>query len=113
MTNEKIFKSVIKKCVDINPKQFSKFYEWLNAGDWDFDDISNGTVIERGGWNTFNIYGIIFSHEFAKTFFGTQVVDHMIMDDGIQMGDFGEEWQYALKQMVLEENPFKYLERFL
>lgn len=37
---------------------------------------------------------VIFSHDFAKSFWPS-------------------EWQYHLQQMVLEENPIKYLEKFL
>ena len=50
-------------------------------------------------------YYIIFSHEFARAFFGEKV-----------LCDFAEgltEWQYHLQTMVLEKKPLDYLEQFL
>jgi len=72
---------------------------------------------------------IIFSHDFAKAFWG----EDDVADDGytreqyvefkkknpimgMRIRDFvpyRKAWQYHLEQMVLEENPLQYLERFL
>jgi len=56
------------------------------------------------------IYNIIFSHSFAKAFWGTEDVIH----------DFGwgnvveaENWEIELMIMVREKEPLKYLEKFL
>jgi hypothetical protein len=61
------------------------------------------------------------SHDFAKAFFGEEPIicsscgihhDHFSDCDA----GFGEElkqWQYHLQQMVLEEDPIKYLEKFI
>ena len=47
---------------------------------------------------------IIFSHGFVKAFWKQQGLP-------TEMGDY--EWQLRLQDMVLEENPIKYLEQFL
>lgn len=50
------------------------------------------------------IFYIIFGHDFAKAFWGCEdVVDRYTM----------EAWEYHLQQMILEENPLTYLEKFL
>lgn len=50
--------------------------------------------------------GFLFSHSFAKAFWGK---------DQISEGFAGTSpaWQYHLREMVLEENPIEYLEKFL
>ena len=52
------------------------------------------------------IAGIIFSHSFAKAFWGGE-------PEYDNEGTAHYPWQFYLTQMVLEENPIKYLERFL
>ena len=54
---------------------------------------------------------IMFNHLFAKAFWGEELLD-------IGYKDFAENEckyirQYHLQQMVLEEEPLKYLEKFL
>ena len=77
-------------------------------------------VIEKAvenGWHrpkwTINAYGnrwvadIIFSHDFAKPFWGTALKQPEYYSEPL------EAWQYHLRQMVLEKEPLKYLEGFL
>lgn len=49
---------------------------------------------------------IIFSHEFAKAFWG---------ESGMPWTGIGylPKWKHHLQQMVLEKEPLKYLEKFL
>lgn len=72
----------------------------------------------------FAVYSVIFSHDFAKAFWGE---DH----DFLATGTWNQEcrnchrtktigeclkyscWQYGLLGMVLEENPITYLSKFL
>lgn len=69
------------------------------------------------GWNPpyldgkNNPFSVIFRHDFAKAFWGeeTKEVIHGIVTQIY----FKPKWQYHLQQMVLEENPIKYLEKFL
>ncbi len=80
---------------------------------------------------------IIFSHDFAKAFFGVQEVvedsgktfdrcyedfrkhDHMIdkiqgyWDEWRRQGRIVPSWKHHLKIMILEENPIQYLEKYL
>jgi len=66
---------------------------------------------------------IIFSHDFAKAFWGTDEVkngkswQHVFYKEGQtfteDLDKTSPAWQYHLQQMVLEENPIKYLKVFL
>ena len=101
-------------------------------------------AIEKADKNGFNddvYYSVIFSHEFAKAFWGEQreIEKYKEMVEGNcnndisleEYNDLSEEdrrdkdwmyyspvykyagWQYHLQQMVLEEEPVKYLEKFI
>ena len=62
------------------------------------------------------IYRLIFSHSFAKAFWGeeSKEVKHGNWDDMRTMtSEYIPAWQYHLQQMVLEEKPLKYIEKFL
>lgn len=57
---------------------------------------------------------LLFDHDFAKAFWGEELTwDHhcnrceCMDDDGMPV------WQYNLQQLVLEDDPIKYLEQFL
>lgn len=73
-------------------------------------------------------YQIIFSHRFAKAFWGEEEVDvygkHWEKIDAYLDGRImavyadevhyiGKVWEYHLQRMVVEEKPLKYLEKFL
>lgn len=59
------------------------------------------------------IRGIIFDHKFAKAFWGeveiTKNEDRRFLSSGTMT--YG--WRWQLQQMVLEEEPIKYIEGFL
>ena len=79
------------------------------------------------------MYSIIFSHGFARAFWGEELFCYdcggkvkppMMMGSEIQIGtgqcDCNRQfennepaWEYHLQQMVIEENPIQYLEKFL
>lgn len=80
----------------------------------------------------FNFEAIIFSHDFAKAFWGSEEVDDQgrTIDEGWEEEykdsnlfmdkedyEYGSDWNiayhYHLKQMVMYEKPLKYLEKFL
>jgi hypothetical protein len=65
-----------------SPKQYFEWFDNGNLGKW---------------WE------VIFSHYFAKAFFGT----------GRRFRTGRQTWKDHLQKMVLEENPIKYLEQFL
>lgn len=65
-------------------------------------------------------FGLIFSHEFAKAYWGEE---NLAYEEYIKLAIVNPKdepsflilpsWTYHLQQMVLEENPIKYLEQFL
>ena len=62
----------------------------------------------RFSYRDFMSHRIIFSHEFAKAFFG----------EGFRHREKGRifnewEWEWQLQQMVISEDPIMYLEQFL
>jgi len=60
-----------------------------------------------------NPYELIFSHEFAKAFWGEKR-PKKTLEGNLYIGAAGlEYWQEELGRMVLEENPLEYLEKFL
>lgn len=59
-------------------------------------------------------YTWIFDHDFAKAFWGWRFGKESFIDDkGNTLWRKIPRWRHHLQQMVLEENPIKYLERFL
>lgn len=79
-----------------------KAIDRAQANGFKLDNKKHAIAIENNimGWSTedarvLGYESIIFDHDFAKAFFP--------MDD----------WQHHLSTMVLEEEPLKYLEKFL
>ena len=60
-------------------------------------------------FKTKQYYPIIFSHDFAKAFWGEMLINESanVSDDTIY------DWEAHLQQMALEEEPLKYLEKFI
>lgn len=57
---------------------------------------------------------VIFNHDFAKAFWGEKRVEITTLLTGlVPYRNLMTKWQYHLQQMVLEEEPLKYLEQFL
>ena len=72
---------------------------------------------------------IIFSHDFAKAFWGTDKVNTWAIDEKEFKENYDEDemewcdncssqmikaaWEYHLERMVLEKDRLKYLEKFL
>ena len=115
MTNEEILKKAIEKAAN------NGWY--VNDVDKYIEEIfKDGSIT-----NCIAIY-IIFSHDFAKAFWGEEKnysncgleVDGWEDDESHCWCNVHEEtkypivaWQYHLQQMVLEEEPIKYLEKFI
>lgn len=101
-------KEILLKAVD---KAIKNGFSWNKP--WSFEEP--------------DCYQVIFSHSFAKAFFGEDRycywVDGQLIDDNFskeEVEDNDEEWEEVmpywkrkLQIMVLEENPIKYLERFI
>lgn len=125
MTDKEILKKAIEK---VNNSNYPKKWGWPE------DDRAMDMVVQERG-----LY-IIFSHSFAKAFWGEEYLvdlqdrkilkawkerppNSQIYKAYIRSGEKrimrkpkeGDTklWQYHLQQMVLKENPIKYLEQFL
>jgi len=109
MTNELILKKAIDKAIKNGYKVTDNYKYW----DWTF-------VLKE------SLFDIIFSHDFAKHFWGEKLIGVNIdkyLDDNGERATHGTAgayiefilpaWQYHLQQLVLEEKPLKYIEKFL
>ncbi len=111
MTYKEILYKVIQKLKNDGtlPDSFNLFYR---HGAFDNDIIKywiNNNLIES----------IIFSHDFAKAFWGNEriglddIKDHKYYNVSDLMTNEVLKWEYHLQKMVLEKEPLKYLEKFL
>lgn len=106
MTNQQILEKAIQKAID---------------GGWDMGhkpDLEaykqDASYLEK--WLSLQTNEqIIFNHDFAKALWGEEKVDMNLPKDekmwgaDDQMYYFGSWWQYHLQNMVIAENPIKYL----
>ena len=115
MTNEQILKKAISKAVK-NGWNYKPYWH-LGITGLAWGDIAR---------NESQHIHIIFSHDFAKAFFGKKKLESWeVDDDAVGRYDKGCHecgtgkmmkvpiWQYHLQQMVLDKDPIKYLEKFL
>jgi len=107
MKDREILKKAIEKCG-------WKFPEIKNVN----EEIQEPVIIWKGidkfivEWLfDESYYQIIFSHDFAKEFWGEEEVYEYIEDTGEVFCK--EAWKFHLQQMILEKEPLKYLEKFL
>jgi len=102
-TREEILKQAIEKAV-------KNGYQ-IDEG-WDVDPTC--MIVWFSTNNATEPYSIIFSHEFAKAFWGEKEVD-LVRERGAYISYVGTQpaWQYHLQQMVLEIDPISYLEKFI
>lgn len=98
MTNEEILKKAIEKAMDNGWKPLGdNFKEWTTV---------------RMVFINFNYCGcFIFLHDFAKAFWGERTEFRKSYDNGEE--EYIRYWKHHLQQLVLEEDPIKYLEKFL
>ena len=71
--------------------------------------------IRYGGTCEKYYYPIIFSHDFAKAFWGEEMCDPFggILYEKCERGEAPEKWMIHLQRMVLQDDPILYLEQFL
>lgn len=107
MTNKEILSKAIKKANK-------------NIGEEKFLERD----LEIFGWDAHDTEYLIFNHEFAKAFWGE---NYFLLVEGevstseeyappLQTnyaGGYQLVWQFHLQQMVLEDDPIKYLAKFL
>ena len=99
MKNIELFERVIKKAMDNG--WMEGFYVDKNA-----KTFRGGVVFmnkEKQVSIDLNLLEVIFNHEFAKYFFGFYPQKSISINV----------WKYHLQQMIIEEEPLKYLEKFL
>lgn len=104
MTKEEILKKAIEKA-EKNGWGSRWFGRPLSKCNLEFSVSSDwATILDMDNFTDcrFSIKNVIFSHDFAKAFWGEEL-------EGWPPTD----WETHLQQMVLEEEPLKYLERFL
>lgn len=119
MTNQEILRRAIEKAA-VNGYKIShgKLNIWETKDSVIFVTFHDSTDLNiKIAMNT-----IIFSHSFAKAFWGEepQICKsyrrmHEVTSD-CDAGSYNsnyKNWQYHLQQMVLKEEPLKYLEKFL
>lgn len=112
-------KEILQKAIEIAMENGYK--EPLNKVDVSEDNNKFSILIWKGKWITMgDVYKkeeVIFSHDFAKNFWGltqTSIVnyDNAIMERPYSF-ELGFTWQRHLMNMVLESNPIDYLRKFI
>ena len=101
MTNEQILKKAIEKAV---------------KGGWQYKHRGFNYMHEYMSTTPYAIEGFIFSHDFAKAFWGevkTYSNGQIKVESPFMRLTWTSAWKYHLKQMVVWKEPLKYLEGFL
>ena len=93
MTNEQILERAIDKAVKNGWKKPDDYIQNV-VMDINYDLLKD-----------YARHGVIFSHDFAKAFWGERLIESSISGN--------EGWQYHLQQMVISKDPIKYLEQFI
>ena len=105
MTNSEIFVKVLNKVHNTYDMPISIQYKIMTFTCFTHGSLENQEL----AFMSVPIETIIFSHEFAKAFWGEQMTnDEMLINEYNDI-----RWKYHLQQMVLEKEPLKYLEKFL
>jgi hypothetical protein len=95
MTEQEILEKVLAKAI-------KNGYSALHIKEFGIDNMAKMMMGDG-----YSLAGLLFSHPFAKAFWGTKS-----FYDGRRDID-QEMWEYHLEIMVLEENPLKYMEQFI
>jgi len=101
MTNEQILKKAIEKAINNGWEGFNFVYASQGITK-DPDEIIMAIDSIETEYGVDGTIQIIFSHDFAKAFWGE---GKLTADTYI--------WQQRLIEMVLDEEPLKYIEKFL
>lgn len=131
MTNEEILEKAIEKALK-NGSDFSELITYKRQ-DIRFGKIYVGVgkllgetkIVVKSSFPSgefepevktilFDYEPFIFSHDFAKAFwFGIMTTGVENLSSTNRTVEFEKAWQFHLQQMVLEEDPIKYLEKFI
>ena len=100
MTDEQILKKAIEKAV-------KNGYELDHWDPWKVTTLmDNSVIVETGdsyGARDFSLFDIIYDYKFAEAFWGKEIDFHSNRP----------QWQLALRQLVIEIDKLKFIERFL
>lgn len=119
MNNREILKAVLEKAINqgfvVNQASFDYLMNVVRQNDGLSKTALDYYIKEK------KYYDTIFSHKFAKSFFGNEII--CMSCNQKNKSDYCNncktsfhtdvEWAAHLQQMVLEEEPLKYLEKFL
>jgi len=95
VSDKNILEKAIQKAIDGG---------WDSEG-WDARALTIDCLSTLGGWHTSQI---IFNHDFAKALWGDEGTTIQGLRCSKEEGVY-KFWQYHLQQMVLTEDPIKYL----
>ncbi len=123
----------------MNTNGLEKIIDKAKANGWKTDIMWDGMYDQPyepdgdGGYDPVHYREFIFNHDFAKALWGEKrftcseckkVYPNSLPHSGCKSYELGEHtegvdgnwemgWKYHLQQMVLEEDPIKYLEKFV
>ena len=107
MTKKEIFKKAIEKAENNGYKSHLELLPELPHNSTCAIQLKYKLLWEKR-------YEVIFSHDFAKTYFGYEQIPLIFSNNNqIEDIDWMFEWKYNIKKMILEKEPIKYLEKFL
>lgn len=115
MTNQEILKKAFEKAQKGGwTKDKSHLAYLVNAADKYSPEFPYWIKPKSQTWQSFRYETVIFSHAFARAFWGEEEIGlHDCADSQSCCVGGCPMWKYHLQQMVLEEDPIKYLEKFL
>lgn len=117
MTNKEILEKAIQKAIDGGYEGWG----WPSSQDllkWEWDDEDKVFSDGKGcDYESINLEAVIFNHDFAKALWGEASTSdklwHKIeapMENGRDyLLHVMPSWQYHLQQMVISDDPIKYL----
>ena len=113
MTDKEVLQKAIENVIIIDEDDQNHIYI-CNKNFYATFNIHKDKIVEElfcmefpfnGNLDNSKVYVFIFSHDFAKAFWGEK--DYHVPFGKIKV------WQDNLQQMVLEENPIDYLRKFI
>lgn len=118
MTNEEILIKALEKAIENGYIDEMTLLSDLRGSVFEKWTVEKYTISNDGSYDSFVTYSLrdyIFSHDFVKAFWGESMfrTPFGLIEEFRPESIYIEAWKYHLQQMVLEENPLKYLERFL
>lgn len=114
MSNEEILIKAIHKAVANGWKSTLEHWGAIDKVELSMANGMGWVWYEAGDGEQFNAYAILFSHSFAKAFWGEEGISLITQGSlNIDVVEHMPAWKMNLKIMVLEEDPIKYLEEFI